>query len=366
MRVLVVNAGSSSVKVGVVEGGDRLGPHADLGAPGADMADRLGEFVEGAGTLDAAGHRIVHGGARFRESVLLDATSRGELAGLAALAPLHNPPALAAVERLEQVCPGLASVACFDTAFHAGMPAEASSYALPAEWVTRWGIRRYGFHGLSCTWAVGRAAQLLGWPANRGRLVVCHLGAGASATAVADGRSVDTTMGFTPMEGLVMATRPGDVDPGVISWLLAHGVRLDELEDALQHRSGLAALSGDAGGDMRVVLERRGAGSGPAGDAVGVYLHRLRGKIAAMAAAMGGLDALVFTGGIGENSTVVRAETCAGLGWLGVAIDEGANDRAAGHDGDISAAGVTVPTVVVRAREDLVIAAECHRLLSTS
>jgi acetate kinase len=363
MRVLVVNSGSSSVKLRVVDDDDRITAKADLGPPRADLADRLDEFVRGVGPLDAAGHRVVHGGPRFREAVIVDDTTRGYLDETAALAPLHNPPALAAIDALRQLKPELVSVACFDTAFHATLPPEAAAYALPSDWVERWGIRRYGFHGLSCTWATAKTAKVLGWPPCSGRLVVCHLGSGASVTAVSNGRSVDTTMGFTPVEGLVMATRPGDVDPGAISWLLVNGIGADDLSDALERRSGLAAVSGEPSGDMRILLDRRADGNAAATLAIGVYLHRLRAKIAAMAAAMDGLDALVFTGGIGENSQVIRAEVCASLGWLGVTIDQHTNPLGAHRDADISAPGAAVRTVVIHAREELVIAADCRRLL---
>jgi acetate kinase len=365
MRVLVVNSGSSSVKLRVVDDQDHITDKAELGAPGSDLTDRLDEFVRAVGPLDVAGHRVVHGGPRFDEAVILDETSCGYLDDISALAPLHNPPALAAIDALRRLEPGLVSVACFDTAFHATMPSEATVYALPSDWVERWGIRRYGFHGLSCTWATAKTAELLGWRPRRGRLVVCHLGSGASVTAVRDGRSVDTTMGFTPIEGLVMATRPGDVDPGAISWLLSNGIGADDLSDALEHRSGLAALSGQVSGDMKILLDCRADGNAAATLAISVYLHRLRAKIAAMAAAMGGLDALVFTGGIGENSHVIRAEACASLGWLGVTIDPHAATLGADRDADISAPGAPVRTVVIHAREELVIAADCRRLLGS-
>lgn len=366
MRVLVVNAGSSSVKLRVVEADDQIGASTDLGPPGMGFVEALADFVSGAGPLDAAGHRVVHGGPHFRDSVVLDAKARAQLGDLGQLAPLHNPPALAAIDALARLRPGLGAVACFDTAFHASIPAEAATYALPREWVERWGIRRYGFHGLSCSWAFGRVAQVLGWVPRHGRIVVCHLGAGASVTAVDDGRSVDTTMGFTPVEGLVMATRPGDVDPGALSWLVSNGVGVDELSDALEHRSGLAAISGESSGDMRALLERRTNGDDPASLAIGVFLHRLRAKIAAMAASMNGLDALVFTGGIGEGSPAIRSEACAGLGWLGVTLDEDINVMVGANDREISAPGSRVRTAVVHAREELVIAAACRRLLGLS
>jgi acetate kinase len=233
---------------------------------------------------------------------------------------------------------------------------------VPAPWRERYGLRRYGFHGLSHAYAARRAADMLGREVAGFRVVTCHLGAGASLTAVHSGRSVDTTMGFTPLEGLVMATRSGTVDPGLVLWLQQHaGLPADEVNDALEHASGLAALADTA--DMREVTERAAAGDEAAAVALEVYLHRLRGGIAAMAAALSGLDALVFTGGVGENSPVVRAGAAAGLEFLGVAVNQGRNAAARG-DADVSAEGATVPTLVVSAREDLEIAREVRRVLS--
>ena len=238
--------------------------------------------------------------------------------------------------------PGLPEVACFDTAFHAGLPAAASTYALPAAWRERWPLRRYGFHGLSHAWAARRAGP--------GRVVTCHLGAGASLAAVRDGRCVDTTMGFTPLEGLVMATRSGSVDPGLLLWLLEHtGMTERELAEALEHESGLKGLAGT--GDMREVLAAAARGESAATLALDVYLHRLRAGIAEMVAALGGLDALVFTGGVGERAPEVRAGAAEGLGFLGVAVD--AERNAAGAE-EIGAGGARV--LVVEAREDLEIA----------
>jgi acetate kinase len=251
--------------------------------------------------------------------------------------------------------PGTPAVACFDTAFHATLPAAAATYAVPAAWRERWGLRRYGFHGLSHAYASRRAAELTG----ARRIVTCHLGAGASLAAVRDGRSVDTTMGFTPLEGLVMATRSGSVDPGLLLWLLEReGVGVREMAEALEHDSGLLALAGTA--DMREVLARADEGAQLALD---VYCHRLRAGIAAMAAALDGLDALVFTGGVGERAPAVRAAAADGLRFLGVALDGGRNDAANG-DADVSAAGAPVRTLVVSAREDLEIAAQVRALLA--
>jgi acetate kinase len=280
------------------------------------------------------------------------------------LAPLHNPPALAAIDALHQLAPELPAVACFDTAFHSSLERSAAAYALPGPWVERWGLRRYGFHGLSCEWSTGRAAALLERPVAALRLVICHLGGGASVTAVAGGRSIDTTMGFTPTEGLVMATRPGDVDPGAIAWLAVRGVEPEELADALERRSGLLALSGGATGNMRFLLERRAHGDSAAAFAVDVYLHRLRAKIAAMAAAADGTDAVVFTAGVGENATEIRTAACERLHWLGISLDNEANGAVASDDVDISQRGAPVRTLVVHAREELVVAAGCRAALA--
>ncbi len=322
MRVLVVNAGSSSLKLRVLDAEDRIVGSADLPMT-RERADEaaIAEAIRGFGEIDAVGHRIVHGGTRFREPVRVDGDVVARLRELTDLAPLHQPKSLAALDAVAAVLPDVPAVACFDTAFHADLPAGASTYALPREWRLRWGLRRYGFHGLSHAYASRRAAELLGRPVEELRIVTCHLGAGASLAAVAGGRSVDTTMGFTPLEGLVMATRSGSVDPGLVLWLEEH-VRMPpaELAATLEHRSGLLGLAGTA--DLRAILDRADAGDPEATIAVEVYVHRLRSSIAAMAAAMDGLDVLVFTGGVGENAPRIRALACAGLGFLGVALDE--------------------------------------------
>ncbi len=255
------------------------------------------------------------------------------------------------------------AVACFDTAFHASLPAAASTYALPAAWRSRWGLRRYGFHGLSHAYASTRATELLraGPGAGESRIVTCHLGAGASLAAVRGGRSVDTTMGFTPLDGLVMATRSGSVDPGLVVWLAGHGgLSPAELGDGLETRSGLEGLAGTA--DMREVLSRTAAGDAEASLALDVYLHRLRASIAAMTATLGGLDALVFTGGIGERSAPIRAMAAEGLGFLGIAVDSSLNEDGEA-DREISQRGARVRVFVVAAREDLQIAREVRSVL---
>ncbi len=375
MNILVVNAGSSSLKLSLLDERDVTvaskelateGP-PDPGALRAALAGPLGE----AGEAGAVGHRIVHGGERFREAVWIDGEVERALRELVDLAPLHQPKSLGALDAVTAALPGVPAVACVDTAFHATLPPAAATYALPREWRERWGLRRYGFHGLSHAWVSRRAPELLGVDGEGLRIVSCHLGAGASLCAIESGRSRDTTMGFTPLEGLVMATRSGSVDPGLVLWLLEHEqLTAEQLVDALEHRSGLLGLAGSA--DMREVVERAQAdpdraGAERAGEirrsrlALDVYIHRLRAEIAAMATALGGLDALVFTGGVGEHSSVVRARAAGGLAFLGVELDETRN-RATSADGEIGVAGAGVRALVLTAREDLEIARQVRSL----
>jgi acetate kinase len=360
-RVLVVNAGSSSVKLRVLDG-ETLTASVDLPGVGDEVDDAaLARELDGTGALDAIGHRVVHGGTEFVAPVRLDDDVIERLDRLCELAPLHQPPALALVRAMRRLRPDLPAVACFDTAFHATLPAAAATYAIPESWRAL-GLRVYGFHGLSHAWAARRAAELLGRPITALRIVSCHLGAGASLAAIDDGRSVDTTMGFTPMDGLVMATRSGSFDPGALLWLARrNGHTIDKLEVALLHGSGLVALAGTA--DMRVVTEAAMRGE-PAGTlALDVYLHRLRKLIGAMAAAIDGIDALVFTAGVGEHSALVRARATAGLGFLGVEIDAETNATAKA-DVDISSASARARTLVIESREDLEIARGVRAALS--
>jgi acetate kinase len=361
VRVLVVNAGSSSLKLALLEG-ETVAAARELAAPRATVdPHELEAALTELGTPDAIGHRVVHGGPRYVEPVRIDARVVADLRALTDLAPLHQPKSLAALDAVSRALPGVPAVACFDTAFHATLAPAAKTYALPRAWRERFGIRRYGFHGLSHAYAARRAAQLLGRPAAGLRVVTCHLGAGASLAAVRDGACVETTMGFTPLEGLVMATRSGSLDPGLLLWLLEPG-RLEraELADGLEHASGLLGLGGSA--DMRELLERD---DDDARLAIDVYDHRLRAHVAAMAAALGGLDALVFTGGVGERSPEIRARAAGGLGFLGVALDPQRNEAVDG-DADISADGAAVRTLVTRAREDLEIAAQVRRTLGAT
>jgi acetate kinase len=363
MRILVVNAGSSSVKLTLLDDDECTVAQRELSAPRSQIdGDELAAALEdGLAEADAVGHRIVHGGDRFHSAVVVDDEVESALRELAALAPLHQAKSLAALDAVSRALPGIPAVACFDTAFHHTLSPAATTYAIPAAWREQFGVRRYGFHGLSHAWVAQRAAELLDRPAANLRLVSCHLGAGASLCAISGGRSVDTTMGFTPLEGLVMATRSGSVDPGLVLWLLEHaGLSEGRLAAALEHESGLLALAGSD--DMREVLSRIAAGDERARLALDVYVHRLRGAIAAMAASLGGIDAIAFTGGVGEHSPQVRSEAVAGLRFLGVAIDHGAN-RTVTDDADISSAGASVRTLVIAAREDLEIARQVRSAL---
>ena len=304
MDVLVVNAGSTSLKLHLVRNG-------------------VAEPVDGFVPADAVGHRIVHGGPRYERPILIDDEVEAEIERLAAVAPLQNRRALEGLRRAREALPETRQVAVFDTAFHRTMPAAASTYAVPERWREEWGIRRYGFHGISVQWV----SQQVRVP----RLVVCHLGGGSSITAVRDGRSIDTTMGFSPLEGVPMATRSGSVDPGALVYLLREGrLTLRQLEQALEHESGLAGLSGGGSGDVREASQL----------ALDVFVHRVAGAVAAMAAACGGLDALAFTGGIGEHADDLRGRIVERVRFLGDFRVE-----------------------VVPAREELVIAHETEALL---
>jgi acetate kinase len=340
-RVLVVNAGSTGIKLSLVDDDER---GTAIESPAAAPAD-----------LVAVGHRVVHGGAEFVAPTLLDDEVIGRLEGATDLAPLHNGPALAAIRSTMAALPSVPQVAVFDTAFHADLPAEATTYAVPRRWREEWGIRKYGFHGLSVAWSLERAAALLGRPAGDVRLVVCHLGGGASATAVAGGRSADTTMGFGPLDGLVMATRSGSLDPEVpLHLVLRRGVPAQEVERALNHESGLGGLT-EGISDMREVEARARRDDPDAALALAVYDRRLAAAVAGMLPVLGRLDAMVFTAGVGEGSARVRAAAALRLAPLGVNIDRNANEAGTG-DRDIAASDSPIRVLVVHAREDVIIA----------
>lgn len=339
-RVLTVNAGSSSLKLSLLDpGSEEPVAQTEIPAPRATLdAGQLRDALSGPlQEADVVAHRVVHGGSRFHAAVLVDTGVRAELEALTALAPLHQPKSLAALDAVTGALPGIPAVACFDTAFHTTLPAAAATFALPARWRERWELRRYGFHGLSHAHVAHEIAATLG---DRLRIVSCHLGSGASLCAIADGVSVDTTMGFTPLDGLVMATRSGSIDPGLIIWLLEQtGISEAEMGTALEHESGLTALAGS--GDMRAVLDARARGDERAELAIDVYLHSLRAGIGAMAAMLGGVDVIAFTGGVGEHAPAIREEAMAGLGFLGAR------------------------TVCLRAREDLEMARQTRALLGS-
>jgi acetate kinase len=337
VRVLVVNAGSSSLKHALVDARD-------------DEILRRGEARWEPGASS-------HGGRRFDGPVRVGEQTRAAIAALAPLAPLHTSAALEGIDAAAAALPGLPQVACFDTAFHRTLAPEAATYALPHEWSERFGLRRYGFHGLNVAWCHEQAARILG-PAGCRRLVVCHLGSGCSVTAVLDGRSVDTTMGFTPLEGVPMATRSGSVDPGLLLYLLASGIERDELGEALNHRSGLLGIAGHAG--LREVEHAALAGDERAQLGLDVLIRGVSSAVAAMTTSLRGLDALVFSAGAGERSARMRAAIGARLGQLGVALDDERNTR---HAEQIAPGGARVAVLVVPAGEEIVVARETARAL---
>jgi acetate kinase len=360
MRILVLNAGSSSIKLRLLDANDAVELSRDLGPEGLRKPGAVEEAV-GESEFEAVGHRVVHGGGSFSGATIITDGVQAQIASLEELAPLHQAASLEGITHARRAFPNRPHVACFDTAFHSDMPDAASTYAVPLEWRERYGVRRYGFHGLSHAYASWRGAEMIGESLVSLRIVTCHLGAGASLAAVAGGRSVDTTMGFTPLEGLVMATLSGSIDPSIPLWLQAHaGLTRAEVREDLEHESGLAGLAGTA--DMREVLMRATNGEVEAVLARDVYLRTLRAGIASMAASMGGVDAVVFTGGVGEHSSEIRSLAAAGLEFLGIRLDELRNRRAGG-DTVISAAGAPVRVLVVEAREDLQMAREVRALL---
>lgn len=364
MRVLIVNAGSSSVKLAVVQDGEKALAQREEDTRPDQLDDHWwDEALAALPEADAVGHRVVHGGTGFVSALLLDDAAVEAIDALTPLAPLHQPSALEAIARLRSRLATLPQVACFDTAVFSALPAGATTYAIPEEWRERFGVRRYGFHGLSHAYQARRVGEL-GLRRHGGgplRLVSCHLGSGASLAAFEGGRPLDTTMGFTPAEGLVMGTRPGLTDPGMAAYLLRRGVGLDELEAGVEHRSGLAGLAGTP--DLKQVLASAEAGDARATLAREVYLRRLAAQVAAMVAALGGVDVVTFTGGVGEHAPAIRAATVRRLGFLGLALDEDANEALGCSEGPISAESSAVSVLVVPAREDLEIAGQVERLL---
>lgn len=314
--------------------------------------------------IDVVGHRVVNGGREFTKPTLITAQVTAAIEKMAVFAPLHNRAELEGIAQIEKLCGRVPQVAVFDTGFHATLPEAASVYPGPYEWVQR-GIRKFGFHGINHQYCAGRAAQLLGRNLTELKLITCHLGNGCSLAAIRGGVSIDTTMGFTPLDGLMMGTRSGSVDPGILTYLMRQdGLDGKTLDDMLNGESGLLGISG-VSSDMREVVVAMKEENARAKLAFDIFVHRLRGGIGSMAAALNGIDALVFTAGIGENSAEVRAAACTNLGFLGLAIDP-AKNFASPMEADISAASSEVRVLILTAQEDWAIARECWRLVGRS
>ncbi len=314
--------------------------------------------------IDIVGHRVVHGGSGYRESTLVTTAVQAAIEQLAIFAPTHNPVNLAGIQEIEQILgPQLPQVAVFDTAFHSHLPAAAYTYPGPYEWLEQ-GIRRYGFHGISHQYCAQRAAHLLGRDLRSLKIITCHLGNGCSLAAIQNGHSIDTTMGFTPLEGLMMGRRCGSIDPGILLHLWGQGkYTVKQVEHLLSHESGLQGISG-LSNDLRQILVAIEQGNERAQLAFDIFIHRLRTNIGAMVASLGGVDALVFTAGIGENSAAVRSATCQNFEFLGLSLDL-AKNNANPMDQDIAAHNSQVRVLVVHTEEDWAIAQECHRLAQT-
>ncbi|MER7834508.1 acetate/propionate family kinase [Streptomyces sp. NPDC096040] len=367
--VLVLDAGSSSLHITLFSAaGTRIAGRDSSAPPGPESDVDLRDFLATVPPPTAVGHRLVHGGPRLTHHTVIDGRIRQLLEEVRNLAPLHLPPALTVVDTARELLPDVPHVACFDTAFHRDLPAAAREYAVPERWRTEYGMRRYGFHGLSYAWCLERTAEVLQRPADGLQAVLVHLGGGCSACAVRDGRSMDTTMGLTPLEGLVMSRRSGSVDPGALLWLQRrHGLTAREVEEDLHRRSGLLGLSGMSG-DTRDLMRARRRGDRAAEAALAVFVHGCRRGIAAMAASLDRLDVLAFTGEIGVDQPEVREEVCAGLRVLGVRgglavppLEELFEEGVRRIDGP----GADVPVVVVATGEPQQIAVETRRVLES-
>lgn len=396
MRILIINSGSSSVKYkffvtpenksladGQVE---RIGlsgsllhhkrADGDRVRVGVDITDHAQAIdaviailispnhgvISDRTEIDAVGHRIAHGGEKLTESVLITPEVRDEIENCIELAPLHNPHNLRGVDACAELLPGVPQVAVFDTAFHHTIPPEAYIYALPYVLYRRYGLRRYGFHGPSHYYVAGRAAEMMGRSLKDLKVITCHLGNGCSMAAVQYGRSVDTSMGFTPLEGLVMGTRCGDIDPATVLYVMGkERLTISEANAMLNKHSGLAGVSGISS-DMREIEDEALAGNKRANLALDVFSYRVRKYIGAYAAAMGGVDAIVFTGGIGVNSPIVRRKSLEGLDYIGAKLEDNVNDQSKGRDVDLSAADSRVKILTILTNEELVIALDTDRI----
>jgi acetate kinase len=397
MSILVINSGSSSLKFGLFDAEARqalatglidwrvnpqqaeLVIHPSEGKPihsrvsvtdhrtavrhAVNQLTRLsGPHGEAARVVTVVGHRVVHGGSRFHEPVRIDGDVKAEIAKLAELAPLHNPAALEAIEAAESALPNVPHVAVFDTSFFASLEPWAYVYPAPYAWFRDWGIRRFGFHGISHAYCAGRAAELLGRPPSDLRLIICHLGNGCSASAVRAGRPVQTSMGLTPMEGLMMGTRAGSLDPGILFHVQRRqNLSVDQLDQALNHESGLLGVSG-VSSDYRKVKDAAEKGDERALLALAIFADRIRATIGAYAVTMGGIDAVVFTAGIGEHAADLRVTVCEGLQVLGLRLD-GARNSACLPDADVADADSPGRILVVRTQEELMIARETRRVV---
>ncbi len=399
MSILAINSGSSSLKFGLfdadtfeplVEGcidwahGDRARAQFTLRARTSGQITSVlsvpDDFTaaqcavnavldssppggKGRVKVTVVGHRVVHGGAEFRDSVLIDGRVKGGIAGLNKLAPLHNPPLLKAIEAVEKSLPGVPQVAVFDTAFFAHLPPKAFLYALPYEYYERWGIRRFGFHGLSHSYCVGRAAELLGRPLSELRVISCHLGGGCSAAAVRGGEAIATTLGFSPLEGLMMGTRPGSVDPGILLHLQReHGLTIEALDRALNYSSGLLGISG-VSPDLAQIEAATAQGNERARLAFDMFADRVRSAIGALAATLGGVEALTFTDRVGEHSAALRAAACDGLEFMGLRIDPRRN-ASPKPDADVARLESPARIFVIHTQEELVVAREARRVMA--
>ncbi len=401
MKILVLNSGSSSQKGSLYDIGKTLPEHppapvwegkiewdgsqSDVqvrNSQGAQLKDRVkvasrsdaierlldtlwsGEprVLSASSEIDVVGHRVVHGGKSLQEATAITPEVKSAIARMSVFAPLHNRAELEGIEIIEKRVGEVLQVAVFDTSFHSRLPEQAAVYPGPYEWLAQ-GIRRYGFHGINHQYCAERAAQLLGKDLPTLKLVTCHLGNGCSLAAIRDGRSVDTTMGFTPLEGLMMGTRSGSVDPGILTYLMRRGqLTGQQLDDILNTKSGLLGISGISS-DMRQIVAAMKDGHPRAKLAFEIFVHRLQAGIGAMIAALGGIDALIFTAGIGENSPEVRAAACANFGFLGLKLDAAKNTQSF-VDQEVSLSDSTVHVLIVRAQEDWPIARDCWRLKS--
>ena len=309
--------------------------------------------------INIVGHRVVHGGTEYSQATLITPAVKEAIARLVPLAPAHNPAHLEGIEAIERLLGDIPQVAVFDTAFHSQMPLEAAVYPIPYEWFEK-GIRRYGFHGISHQYCAGRTAQILNKPLDSLKIITCHLGNGCSLAAIEGGKSINTTMGFTPLEGLMMGTRSGSIDPAIVIYLMReYDLDADRLDKMLNKASGLKGISG-LSGDMRTITEAIATGNQRAKLAFDIYIHRLRSSIGSMLASLGGLDALVFTAGIGENSALVREKACAGFEFLGLKLDRQKNDSSP-KDDDIATPDSAVRVLVINTEEDWAIASECWK-----